>query len=62
LQGIDRSTREIRLAAMHAPDGRLLIPERGLAYDTLVLAVGSQVNDFGTPGVAVHCRRIDSRA
>ncbi|MBH1449362.1 NAD(P)/FAD-dependent oxidoreductase [Stenotrophomonas maltophilia] len=61
LNGIDRTAREIRLAAMHAPDGRLLIPERGLAYDTLVLALGSQANDFGTPGVAAHCRRIDSR-
>ncbi|MDL5364225.1 NAD(P)/FAD-dependent oxidoreductase [Xanthomonas sp. NCPPB 2654] len=61
LLGIDREARAIRLAALYAPDGRLLIPERGLAYDTLVLSLGSQANDFGTPGVEAHCRKIDSR-
>ncbi|MGY0799024.1 NAD(P)/FAD-dependent oxidoreductase [Lysobacter sp. A286] len=61
LCGLDRDAREILLAAQHAPDGRLLIPSRRLGYDMLVLATGSQANDFGTPGVAAHCYRIDSR-
>jgi NADH dehydrogenase len=61
LCGLDRSAREILLAAQHAPDGRLLVPARRLGYDLLVLAMGSQANDFGTPGVAEHCWRIDSR-
>lgn len=61
LRGLDRSAREILLAAQHAPDGRLLIPERRLGYDLLVLAIGSRANDFGTPGVAEHCYGIDSR-
>lgn len=51
----------MRIAALHAPDGRLLVPARSLPYDTLVIAVGSQANDFGTPGVAEHCVGIDSR-
>lgn len=61
LCGLDRSAREIHLAAQHAPDGRLLVPASRLGYDVLVLATGSQANDFGTPGVAEHCWHIDSR-
>ncbi|MFT3803788.1 MAG: NAD(P)/FAD-dependent oxidoreductase [Burkholderiaceae bacterium] len=59
--GLDRARRELRIAPMHADDGRLLIPERTLGYDTLIVAVGSQANDFRTPGAADHCFRIDSR-
>jgi NADH dehydrogenase len=61
LCGLDRTAREILIAPLHAPDGRLLVPERRLVYDTLVIALGSQTNDFGTPGVAEHCFKIDSR-
>lgn len=58
---LDRSAREVRLRALYAPDGRLAVPEQVIAYDTLVLAVGSKANDFGTPGVLQHCLMIDSR-
>lgn len=61
LCGLDRGAREILIAAQHAPDGRLLLPPRRIGYDLLVLAIGSQANDFGTPGVAEHCFYIDSR-
>ena len=60
LQGIDATTQEVLLAPMHAKDGRLLIPARRVHYNSLIMAVGSQANDFGTPG-AEHCYRIDSR-
>jgi len=30
--------------------GRPLVPRRVLGYDTLIIAVGSEGNDFGTPG------------
>ncbi|CVI24765.1 NADH dehydrogenase [Agrobacterium fabacearum CFBP 5771] len=59
--GLDRNAHEIKLAALHSPDGRLLVPERTLGYDTLVIALGSQANDFATRGVSTWCRRIDSR-
>jgi NADH dehydrogenase len=59
--GLDRSSREVRIAPLIAPDGRVLVPERQLPYDALILAVGSEANDFGTPGVAENCFRIDSR-
>ena len=61
LCGLDRARREVLVAPLHADDGRLLVPARRLAYDALVLAIGSRANDFGTPGVAEHCRSIDSR-
>lgn len=61
LSGLDRAAREVLVAAFHSSDGRLVVPERRLGYDTLVIAVGSQANDFGTPGVVDHCFTIDSR-
>lgn len=61
LCGLNRRAREVHLAELRAPDGRLLVPARRLGYDALILAVGSQTNDFRTPGVAEHCFKIDSR-
>lgn len=62
LLGLDREKREVEVAAVQAIDGRVLMPARRLSYDTLILAVGSQANDFGTPGVSEHCHTIDSRS
>ncbi|MDN5842641.1 MAG: NAD(P)/FAD-dependent oxidoreductase [Alcaligenaceae bacterium] len=61
LCGLDRAAGEVQIAALYASDGRLLVPQRRLGYDTLIIAIGSQANDFGTPGVAEHCKTIDSR-
>ncbi|WP_279484010.1 NAD(P)/FAD-dependent oxidoreductase, partial [Aureimonas sp. SK2] len=41
--------------------GRDIVPARSVSYDTLVLAVGSEANDFGTPGAGRHCVTINSR-
>ncbi|MGB0514929.1 MAG: NAD(P)/FAD-dependent oxidoreductase, partial [Wenzhouxiangellaceae bacterium] len=59
--GLEREAREIELAPLLGPDGRLLVPARKISYDCLIMAVGSEANDFGTSGVAEHCFRIDSR-
>jgi len=59
--GLDREAREVLLAPIEAPDGREIVPGRRIAYDRLVIAVGSGANDFGTPGVDEHCFMIDSR-
>ena len=59
--GIDRERREVRVAPLRAGDEEV-VPARSISYDTLVLAVGSRANDFGTPGVAEHCASIDSRS
>lgn len=60
LCGLDREARQIELAATLDEQGQVLVPARTLAYDTLVLAVGSVSNDFGTPGAAQHCIFLDS--
>lgn len=59
--GLDRANKRIRLAASNNPDGHPLLPERDIAYDTLVMAVGSTSNDFGTPGASEHCIFLDAR-
>lgn len=61
LCGLNREQRELQIAAVYADDGRLLIPGRIVGYDTLIIAIGSQANDFRTRGAANHCYRIDSR-
>ena len=52
--GLNRAKRQIYVAPSVDEDGRTVIPPRVLGYDTLVIAVGSLSNDFGTPGVAEH--------
>lgn len=60
LVGLDRQARRIRLAPLYDEDGREILGERHLAYDYLVLSLGSVSNDFNTPGVAEHCYFLDS--
>lgn len=59
--GLDRQRKSIQLQATLDEDGSELVPPREIAYDTLVLAVGSTTNDFGTPGAAEHCIFLDTR-
>jgi NADH dehydrogenase len=61
MQGLDRARRCIQLAAVMDERGSTLVAERELSYDTLVIAVGSTTNDFGTPGAAEHCIFLDTR-
>ncbi len=61
LCGINRERQEITLKATQDDTGKPLLPERTLSYDSLVIAVGSQTNDFGTPGAQEHCLFLDSR-
>lgn len=60
LTGVDRQQQVVHLAPIHDEDGEEVLPARHLAYDYLVIALGSVSNDFGTPGVAEHCHFIDS--
>ncbi|UXI02294.1 NAD(P)/FAD-dependent oxidoreductase [Photobacterium sp. TY1-4] len=60
LQSIDRERKTIQLAALYDEHNELLLPERELEYDILVLAIGSTSNDFRTPGVREHCIFLDS--
>ncbi|QEL54195.1 NAD(P)/FAD-dependent oxidoreductase [Chromobacterium paludis] len=62
MTGLDQTKRAIRLAAIQAQDGSELSPEREVSYDWLVIAVGAQANDFGTPGVAEHAMFLNTPA
>ncbi|HEX2541027.1 MAG TPA: NAD(P)/FAD-dependent oxidoreductase [Caldimonas sp.] len=62
MTGLDRQRREVHVAAYHDADGREVTPHRAFGYDTLVLAIGSQSNDFGTPGVCEHAMKLESQA
>jgi NADH dehydrogenase len=58
--GLNRAKRQIYVAPSHDEDGQTVIPPRVLGYDTLIIAVGSLSNDFGTPGVAEHAIALDT--
>jgi NADH dehydrogenase len=52
--GLDRAKKRVMLAPTHDEEGREITPMRSVRYDTLVIAIGSTTNDFGTPGVKEH--------
>lgn len=52
--GLDRELKLVNMAATFDEEGRQITPERSIKYDTLVIAIGSITNDFGTPGAAEH--------
>jgi NADH dehydrogenase len=58
--GLDRQRREVQLAAHVDEEGHEVTPRRSFRYDTLIIAVGSQSNDFGTPGVREHAISLDT--
>lgn len=60
MTGLDRAARTIRVAAVVDDEGAEILPARDLRHDTLVVAVGSESNDFGVPGVAGHAIAIDT--
>ncbi len=60
MDGLNRAKKQIHLAPTVDEDGREVIPARTIAYDTLVMAVGSTTNDFGTPGAREHAISLDN--
>ncbi len=60
MEGLDRAGKEIHLAPTFDETGREVLPAYRIAYDTLVLAVGSTTNDFGTPGAAEYAISLDN--
>ncbi|HLW23251.1 MAG TPA: NAD(P)/FAD-dependent oxidoreductase [Steroidobacteraceae bacterium] len=58
--GVEREQRQLVLAAMCDEEGREITPLTRLPYDTLVMAVGSITNDFGTPGAARYAVPLDT--
>ncbi|MBV8104068.1 MAG: NAD(P)/FAD-dependent oxidoreductase [Hyphomicrobiales bacterium] len=52
--GLDRASKTVRIGATFDEEGRQIALPRSVPYDTLVIAIGSVTNDFGTPGAAEH--------
>jgi len=61
MNDLKRDTKEIVLAPIYDESDALVLPERRLEYDKLIIAVGSQTNDFGTKGAKEFCSFLDSR-
>ena len=60
MTGLDRTRRVVPIAPHLDEDGEQVTPVREIPYDTLVLAVGSQTNCFGTPGAREHAIFLDT--
>lgn len=60
MYGLDRDNKYVLLEPIYDEEGELLAPERRIKYDTLIMAVGSITNDFGTQGAQDHCFFLDN--
>eukprot|EP00163_Fabomonas_tropica_P017724 TRINITY_DN3146_c0_g19_i1.p2 TRINITY_DN3146_c0_g19~~TRINITY_DN3146_c0_g19_i1.p2 ORF type:complete len:437 (+),score=81.10 TRINITY_DN3146_c0_g19_i1:4177-5487(+) len=60
MSGLDRKAKELVIAPFIDQEGAEVVPQRRINYDTLVVAVGSTANDFGTPGAQDNCLFLDS--
>jgi NADH:ubiquinone reductase (H+-translocating) len=60
--GLDRARKQVHIAATFDDEGREVTPLGAIDYDTLVIAVGSVTNDFGTPGVAEYAVPLETPA
>jgi NADH dehydrogenase len=54
ITGLDRAAKTVQIAATFDEEGRQIALPRSIPYDTLVIAIGSVTNDFGTPGAAEY--------
>ena len=59
--GIDRQNKTIALAPYVDIDGVPVTPIQKIAYDTLVVCIGSLSNDFGTRGVKEYALRLENQ-
>jgi len=59
MTGLDRTARCVHVAPFVDEDGDRVTEARSIGYDTLVIAVGSKTNDFGTPGAGEHAIALD---
>ncbi|TPE55706.1 NAD(P)/FAD-dependent oxidoreductase [Maribrevibacterium harenarium] len=57
---VDPDNKKLTLQEIRDDKDHSVLPERTVKFDTLIMAVGSVSNDFGTPGVAEHCYFLDS--
>ena len=60
LRDIDRAEKTVALSPYLDDAGQEVTPVQSIAYDTLVVCIGSLSNDFGTPGVREHAMRLET--
>ena len=60
MTGLDRTRRIVHVAPFIDEEGRQVTPAQEFGYDTLVIAIGSLTNDFGTPGVKEHAIALET--
>src|SRR6056300_224046 len=58
---VDAKNQTITIAPTSDIDGVEIISQRKIKYDTLVLSVGSTVNDFNIPGAKEHAVALDTQ-
>jgi NADH dehydrogenase len=58
--GLDRARRRVVVAPFIDEEGDQVTPRREFIYDTLVMAVGSLTNDFGTPGAKEYAISLET--
>jgi NADH dehydrogenase len=61
MNGLDRERRLIHVAPFIDEEGNQVTPASQINYDTLVIAVGSVANEFGTPGVQEYALSLDTQ-
>ncbi len=62
LIGLNRVSKKVLIGPTYDDDGSEITPMRELAYDSLVICVGSQSNDFNTPGARDFAISLDTQA
>ncbi len=60
MTGVDRQRRIVYVGPFVDDEGREVTPAQEIVYDTLVIAIGSLTNDFGTPGVKEHAIALET--
>lgn len=61
MEGINRTQKTIHIAPTYDEAGIEVIPRRDIAYDTLIIAVGSTTNDFGIDGALEYSIALDTQ-
>jgi NADH dehydrogenase len=58
--GLDRAGKAVVLGPTFDDESREITPKRTFRYDTLIIAIGSVTNDFGTPGVKEYAIALET--
>lgn len=59
MTALDAQAHSLTLAEMRDADGAVIVPERTVTFQRLVLATGGGSNLFGTPGAADHAHLLE---